>query len=198
MGLPVRPPSVSDVASDDEEGMEGEEVEIDETWVDPSPNGELGRLFAACEVGDVAAVAALAPACSEFIVSGRLGPEGDTPLHLAALYGHFDVVRVLLAAGASAGALDDNHGTALHDSAAGGYLDIVRVLLPLSAPDAADGDAETALHTAARGGHREVVALLLRSGFSPLLENAYGQKPLDVVDPADAATARLLAEAQLP
>lgn len=60
----------------------------------------------------------------------RAGPDGDTALHLACLYGHQACVEQLLAAGCAADVVNAEDGTsALHDAAAGGYLGIVQLLL---------------------------------------------------------------------
>lgn len=48
------------------------------------------------------------------------GPDNDTALHLAALYGHAECVRLLLEHGATASVPDEDGGLALHDAAAGG------------------------------------------------------------------------------
>ena len=49
------------------------------------------------------------------------GPDGDTALHLACLYGHLGCARALLDAGADADIINEEDGsTALHDAAAGG------------------------------------------------------------------------------
>jgi ankyrin repeat protein len=151
-------------------------------WEDPSPDGALTILLEAAESGaDAATVSSLCARLGAASVDAR-GPDGDTALHLAALYGHADAVRALLAAGASPRSLDGDGGTPLHDAAAGGFEEVCAALLDASAasessassPDAAraralaanarDGDGETPLHTAARGGHAGVVAMLLGAG----------------------------------
>lgn len=58
------------------------------------------------------------------------GPDGDTALNLACLYGHGQCVEVLLRYGADPTRVNQQDGsTVLHDAAAGGYLDICRVIL---------------------------------------------------------------------
>lgn len=58
------------------------------------------------------------------------GPDGDTALHLACLYGHKACVDALVAAGCKLDPVNSEDGTSpLHDAAAGGYLDIVTLLL---------------------------------------------------------------------
>lgn len=70
-----------------------------------------GQLFTACEEGDVDAVRALAPGASAHL--DAWGPDGDTLLHTAAVYGFADVVEELLRCGASPSVKDENQGTAL-------------------------------------------------------------------------------------
>lgn len=58
------------------------------------------------------------------------GPDGDTALNLACLYGQEQCVKVLLRYGADPTRANQQDGsTVLHDAAAGGYLDICRVIL---------------------------------------------------------------------
>ena len=52
-----------------------------------------------------------------------------TPLHLATLHNHLDVVRLLVDYGADFNAVDSEYNTALHYASMQGYVDIVRWLL---------------------------------------------------------------------
>lgn len=152
-----------------------------------------GELFDACGAHDSAKVAALLPRARDHI--NALGPEGDTLLHIASLYGFADLVEALLAAGADPEVKDESGSTPLHDASAGGYLPIVARLLQVC-PQLAleeDDDKESALHCAARGGFPEVVAALLAAGADRAKVNAEGATPLQLVDAEDAATAALLA-----
>ena len=105
---------------------------------------------------------------------GRRRRDGDAPLHLASLYGHAAVVRVLLEKGANPVVRDGDGGAPRHDASAGGFDDVVDVRLEAAktrgclseAVDARDGDGETPLHTAARGGHVSVVTRLVAAGAS--------------------------------
>jgi ankyrin repeat protein len=71
------------------------------------------------EVGDVHVVRELLPNVQPELVS-FIGPEGDTLLHLACLYGHAECARVLMDCGASVSVRDEDDSTVLHDAAAGG------------------------------------------------------------------------------
>ena len=99
------------------------------------------------------------------------GTDGDTALHLAALYGHTQCVEMLLGAGANVAVRDADGGTPLHDACAGGFEEIVGMLLAAAGPagasevaNARDGDDETPLHMAARGGYPGIVRMLLAAG----------------------------------
>ncbi|XP_051163181.1 ankyrin repeat domain-containing protein 50 [Leptopilina boulardi] len=90
---------------------------------------------------------------------------GQTPLNLAARHGYSDVVRVLLAAGASADHADCDGWTALRAAAWGGHTQVVEQLLEHGAKvDCADWDQRTALRAAAWGGHEDIVKALLQHG----------------------------------
>ncbi len=109
------------------------ETDADTPWEDPSEDGVLGvrrlyssrssalvlthatpgELFDACEIGDEDTVRRLAPQCASYLASGTLGPDGDTCMHLAAIFSHDGVFDVLLSHGASLHTLDDNKGTVL-------------------------------------------------------------------------------------
>jgi Ankyrin repeats (3 copies)/Ankyrin repeat len=193
-----------------DEGLDEEEGD----WADPT-GGLLVAVYAACESGDIDAlrdaVAELSaasqtdPAAHGFGLHSP-GPEGDTALHLACLYGHMECVRLLLDAGAPPGAINPEDGTsALHDAAAGGYGDAVAALLAATGTSLLgirDVDGDTALHNAARGGHLAVVQALLTAGADPAALNDSGKTPAGESDDADvvrmlvaAAAARLSASA---
>lgn len=172
-------------------------------WDDPS-GGVLLNMFAACEAGDAQALAdnladllAAAGAGSGGAGAASVdtpGPDGDTALHLAALYGRLECVRLLLEAGAHAAARNpEDLTTPLHDAAAGGYLDVVRALLddPRGAASlqAQDSDGDTPLHNAARGGHGHVVNFLLARGAAPAARNHAGKTPAQEADDADVVGA---------
>ena len=125
-------------------------------WVDPSQGGVLGRVLEAAETGDEDVLAVALPALTVSV--DATGPDGDTALHLASLYGHARCVEMLLGAGASVTVRDADGGTPLHDASAGGFEPIVRMLLAAAGTDGAadaanarDGDGEAPLHMAARG-----------------------------------------------
>ena len=151
-------------------------------WEDPSQGGALGRILEASETGDVSVLAVALPSLSVSVDS--TGPDGDTALHLAALYGHAQCVQMLLGAGANVAVRDADGGTPLHDACAGGFEAIVGMLLAAAGPagasevaNARDGDDETPLHMAARGGYPGIVRMLLAAGAKADTKSAAGLFP---------------------
>ena len=158
--------------------LEDENSDDDPEWEDPS-GGALSSILDACERGGNAE--ALSALLGSLDVSVDMkGADGDTPLHVACLYGHADIVRALLETNADPRVTDGDGGTPLHDASAGGHLNIVKMLVErireIRAADAAgpadvssfvnarDGDGETPLHLATRGEHGPVVTFLLSRG----------------------------------
>ena len=84
---------------------------------------------------------------------------------MAAYGGYPSIANLLLQAGATVDAVDDDGWTALHVAAQGGYLSIVNLLLQAGATVDAVGDGgRTALHFAAYAGKIQVVEALLNAG----------------------------------
>lgn len=139
-----------------------------EDWQDPS-GGLLGEIFGACQGGDAQDLGVLLGQLKDTQFSiNTPGPDGDTPLHIACLYGTTACVQQLLDHGCDPTAVNPEDGTTvLHDAAAGGYLEIVELLVDKTGAallDVQDEDGDTPLHNAARGGHARVVRYLLAEG----------------------------------
>ena len=167
-----------------------------DTWVDPSQGGVLGRVLEAAETGDEDVLAVALPALSVSV--DTTGPDGDTALHLASLYGHARCVEMLLAAGASVTVRDADGGTPLHDASAGGFERIVKTLLAAAGTDGASdaanaraGDGEAPLHLAARGGYANVVRALLSAGARPDARSDAGLYPWNYADEGSELEAML-------
>lgn len=165
--------------------LEDENSDDDPEWEDPS-GGALTSLLDACESGGGAEDLSALLAGLGVSVDTK-GADGDTPLHVACLYGQTAVVRALLERNADPRVTDRDGGTPLHDASAGGHEAIVRMLVErakdqnadatdvvASFVNARDGDGETPLHLATRGEHAPVVAFLLSHGASVEIKSDAG------------------------
>ena len=88
--------------------------------------------------------------------------DGATPLYIASVEGHLEVVRELLARGAAVDAArnitETSSATPLYIASWAGHLEIVRELLKAKANvDAARNDGWTPLLIASQKGHLEIV-----------------------------------------
>ena len=94
--------------------------------------------------------------------------EGDwrrTPLCVAAMKGHKEMVQLLLERGAEINVQGDHGLTPLYLASQNNHSDIVKMLLDGGAkPNMSLEDGETPIHTAALKGHKVVVQLLLDRG----------------------------------
>ncbi|HEX4808526.1 MAG TPA: ankyrin repeat domain-containing protein [Bryobacteraceae bacterium] len=122
-------------------------------------------LFLACAAGRTAVVMAEMDN-DPSLLEARSG-DGWTPLHLAAFFGHDDLVTALLDRGASIEARSTNamKNTPLHAASAGRHLSTIRLLLDRGAnSNATQEGGWTALHAAAQNGDRATAELLLAHG----------------------------------
>jgi uncharacterized protein len=96
-----------------------------------------------------------------------LSPDGFTPLHLAAFFGHPEIARLLLERGADANAVARNpmRVTPLHSAAAARQIEIAELLVDHGADvNAAQERGFTPLHAAAQNGDIGLARLLLGRG----------------------------------
>ena len=101
-----------------------------------------------------------------------------TPLWIAALKGHKDVVNLLLNKGAEIDKRDDYGKTPLH-VAAWGHLHVVELFLDRGAQhDSRNRGGRAPLHMAAEGGHKDVVKVFLDHGTDVDIKDNYGFTPL--------------------
>ncbi|MHB1947855.1 MAG: ankyrin repeat domain-containing protein [Gammaproteobacteria bacterium] len=108
------------------------------------------------------------------------GPDGRTPLHIAATIGNAAMVTLLLANGAKPNAKAESDATPLHAAALGGNLEVVEILLKnkKTNPEAQLTSGQTPLAFAALLGHVEVMELLIKNKSSPTKSDKEGVTPL--------------------
>jgi ankyrin repeat protein len=109
--------------------------------------------------------------------------DGWTPVHLAAFFGHPELLNALLDRGADVNSRSTNamKNTPLHAAAAGSRTDVVELLLKRGADSNATQEGGwTALHSAAQAGNRGMVEVLIANGADVNLRAANEQAPLDL------------------
>ncbi|KAL8020964.1 putative ankyrin repeat-containing domain-containing protein [Plasmopara halstedii] len=105
--------------------------------------------------------------------------DGATPLHVAAMHGQLETVKVLLARGARLSAALPSGTNGLHLASASGFVDVASFLIDQGLP--VDGPTKygyTPLHEAAYKGHVEVAKLLLKCGANVNAATVHGTTPL--------------------
>ncbi|KLU91868.1 hypothetical protein MAPG_10817 [Magnaporthiopsis poae ATCC 64411] len=118
---------------------------------------------------------------------------GRTALHLAAITGMAEVVRLLKSAEKEA--KDRNGRTPLHLAATKGHKAVARLLVQKNVDkEAKDLDGWTPLHWAAKNGHEAVARLLVQAGADKNAEDELRRTPLHLAaENGHKAVARLLA-----
>jgi len=140
----------------------------------PDPQGNSG-LYLALRESALKAAQALAE-WPKTNVETRTAQD-ESPLMIAALKGHTDLVRKLIARDAD---VNKTGWTPLHYAATGGHLAIIELLLESNAYiDAESPNGTTPLMMAAHYGSPAAVRLLLESGADPSLKNQLGLTAVD-------------------
>jgi|WetSurMetagenome_2_1015567.scaffolds.fasta_scaffold07399_7 ankyrin repeat protein len=149
----------------------------------PHADGEMLKptepIHDAAKAGDLAKVKALLKDNTALITS-KDNNTGWTPLHIAARWGHKDVVEFLLANRANVNAKGGiDSVTPLHLAARNGDKNVVESLLANGAEvDAKNSANITPLHVAAQNGHMDVANLLLANKADVNGKNNFGNSPL--------------------
>jgi ankyrin repeat protein len=145
-------------------------------------HGVTPNLFEACAAGLAGDVNRLLTESPQRVTSRS--HDGWTPLHLAAFFGHLELVKILLDAGAPMLSISNNNEANLPISAAGagGRSAIVRLLVERGCPPDARASEQgyTALHLAAHHGDVELIEFLLRSGADRNLKTGAVETPRDI------------------
>jgi len=138
-------------------------------------------IFAAAIQGDTTRLESLlAENCS---FTSAVSPDGWTPLHLAAHFGHTEAARLLLNKGAKVDARSTNamHNCPLHAAAAGGSANVVKLLIEHGASvNARQHSGWTAIHAAAQTGDVEMASALSAAGADLSARAENQQRPIDL------------------
>ena len=155
------------------------------------PKGRHG-LFLALQDGSLKAAEALI-AWPKTNVEWR-SPKDESPLMLAALKGHKDLVRKLIARDAD---VNKPGWAPLHYAATGGHLEVMLILLEEHAfIDAQSPNKSTPLMMAAMYGSPAAVRLLLEAGADPMVRNELGLTAVEFAQKANRSeSAELIASA---
>jgi uncharacterized protein len=163
---------------------------FDPNTIDPS--GRQG-LFMALQDGSLKAAAALI-AWPKTNVDWR-NPKGESPLMIASLKGHKDLVRALIQRDAD---VNKPGWTPLHYAATGGHVDIILILLEENAYiDAESPNKSTPLMMAAMYGSTAAVRALLDAGADPTLRNEIGLSAVEFAQRANRPDAAELVAAAI-
>jgi uncharacterized protein len=139
---------------------------------------DTAALIEAATAGDDAAVERLLSAGvpADALESPSMG---YTPLMFAARFGHLDVARRLIDAGANLRAVARGSGTPLACAADGGQPEMIRLLLAHGAePNVCNPDGHSPLMHAAAHGGAECAELLLAAGADVNARDCSGNTPL--------------------
>ena len=140
----------------------------------PAPDGNHGLYLALREPSLKAAQALID--WPKTNVEAR-NQQDESPLMMAALKGHTDMVKKLIARGAD---VNKPGWAPLHYAATGGHLEILNLLLEEHAfVDAESPNGTTPLMMAAHYGSPAAVKLLLEAGADTAMKNQLGMTALD-------------------
>ena len=156
------------------------QVDIEARILAESPTLDV---FDAAGLGDVGRLSELLDLDPDLVAA--VSPDGFTPLHLAAFFGHTHAAEVLLGRGADAEAQASNGSglRPLNSAAAGGHATIAHLLLDRGADvEVRQAGGYTPLHSAASNGDLAMSRLLLDRGADPHARTDEGTTPLDLAN----------------
>ena len=160
--------------------------------------GARPDFFESLALGDVQAVKSELKKNPAF--AGTQGKDGFTPLCLAAHFGHHEIVKVLLEAGADPNQVSENamRVRPLHSAVAGRSEEIafkiVEMLIARGAdPNLRQESGWAPLHEAVSQSHKSVVEFLVNHGADPNAAGTDGRTPKDFVKEDRKDIASLLA-----
>lgn len=143
--------------------------------------GATLSIFEACAAGEVERVERLLEADAGAVHS--YSPDGWTPLHLAAFFGHARIAEVLIAHDASAASRsrNPNGNTPLHAALAGNHKFVAGLLIGADADvNAGDAGGWRPLHLAAANNNLDAMKALIAQGADVHAENGEGRTALSL------------------
>jgi len=144
--------------------------------------GASMTIFEACAAGEFDRVERMLDAGAGSI--NTFSPDGWTPLHLAAFFGHVKLAELLLARGAEVivQSRNSNGNTPLHAALAGNHSFVAGLLLGAGADvNAIDAAGWRPLHIAAANNNLDAMRTLIAQGADVEATNADGKTPLSLV-----------------
>jgi len=100
---------------------------------------------------------------------------GRTTVHMAAVHGHIEAVRLLLQFGGDPNKSDKHGHTAVHNAARHGHSNALQLLLHCGGdPNKGDGSGDTPVFWATRTRHADALQVLLQCGGDPNKTNDHG------------------------
>ena len=141
--------------------------------------GAALSIFEACAAGEVERVERLVDTAAV----NDYSPDGWTPLHLAAFFGHTKIAELLLARDADVAARshNPNGNTALHAALVGNHKFVAGLLIGAGADvNAADAQGWRPLHLAAANNNLDALKALIAQGADVVAANSEGKTALSL------------------
>ncbi|XP_060597274.1 uncharacterized protein LOC132751156 isoform X2 [Ruditapes philippinarum] len=111
----------------------------------------------------------------------KVDRKGDTPIHLAARKGYFDIIEILIKKGCNVNQKNQNGFAALHYAARDGRMDIVNFLLKSGAdPNIKNKDGDAPIHELVKYQPMDTIEEMITLGMNVNLQNKLGRTPLHI------------------
>jgi len=145
--------------------------------------GAALSIFEACAAGEMEHVERLLGGDADRSGINAHSPDGWTPLHLAAFFGHAKIVELLLSrdADVAARSRNPNGNTPLHAALVGNHKLVAGLLIGHGADvNAADANGWRPLHLAAANNNLDAIKALVAQGADVAAGNGEGLTPLTI------------------